>query len=203
MAKKEKGEVKMDRRILAVTSVIFALVYMAVSSGSLCYAGLFSKEAKAVASGARSVKAVKKTVSPEELAARRQAMMEETQKALKAQEWTVYVSPRGGRGAIETDILTFTDETVTSKNLDAKGYPTSNFGMSVQDNGTVSWETMKTAATKDKAFLRGDLKGGVMTGVIFMKPVKGATSTYIFTTSKIQAEAAPVAVSAPAKKGKK
>ena len=189
----------MDRRILAGTSVIFMLVYMAVSSNSLCYAALFSKEAKTA-----GVKAAKKpAVSPEELAARRQVMMEETQKALKAQEWTVYVSPRGVRGAIETDILTFTDETVTAKNLEAKGYPTSNFGMIVQDNGTVSWETMKTDPNKNKAFLRGDFKNGAMTGIIFMKPLKGNTATYMFSTVQAQAEAAAVVVPPPAKKVKK
>ena len=189
----------MDRRILAVASMIFVLVYMVVGSGSLSYAALFSKDAGSTVKAAKTP-----AVSPEELAARRDAMMADTKKTLNGQQWTVYVSPRGGKGAVETDVLTFVDETVNSKNLEAKGYPVSNFGMSAQDNGIVSWETMKTDVDKNKAFLRGDYKNGVMTGVIFMKPAgKGATSTYMFSTVQAQAEAAAVVAPPPVKKAVK
>ena len=103
--------------------------------------------------------------------------------ALKAQGWTIYLHNRDGGRGVETDTLVFTDETVDSRNLAAKGYGVSNFGLFIQPDGAASWETMKTIpSTKDKAFLRGELRGSVMTGTVFMKSAKGQTSTFIFST---------------------
>ncbi|MFA5146885.1 MAG: hypothetical protein WC515_05915 [Candidatus Omnitrophota bacterium] len=164
-----------------------------------------------ISSGISHAKSLKALVDPK--VASEEQMKEidlSSRAALKAQEWTIYLHNRDGAQGVETDILTFTDETVNSRNLETKGYPVSNFGLFVNPNGSASWETMKTnPANKDKAFLRGEIRGGVMTGTVFMKPAKGRTSTYIFSTvnpATVTATAAVETQAAPAttvKKGKK
>lgn len=152
-----------------------------------------------------SVYAAKKEVqlSPAEISAQQ---AKETQlkarEKLKAGEWVIYLSPVAGQpGAMETDTLTFSaDDTVSSKNLLAQGFGVSNYRLSVEAGGLTVWETMQTGADNDVAFLRGELRGEVMTGTIFIKPHKGQNKTYNFTTVR-PVEAA--VIEAPKKKSKR
>ncbi len=201
--KKREREAKMNSGILKASVIVFTVMYMVSAGCGLSYAALMGTESQtetkstptlgAVTTAPAKQAAVKKApaLSPEETAARNDALMASTAAVLAGKEWTIHTYSKTAKGgAVEIDTLVFTAETMTSKNLEAKGYPVSNYGMLVQDNGAVSWETMKTDENKNKAFLRGDYKDGAMVGVIFMKPAnKGATSTYGFSTSQAQAEA--------------
>jgi len=106
---------------------------------------------------------------------------------LKSQEWTIYLVPlevsKKEKPTMETDILTFTDMKVKSQNLSAKGYGESNYSLHMQEDGTAVWETMQVNENEDLVFLRGDLKGNQMTGVISMQPKKGARRDYSFSTA--------------------
>jgi hypothetical protein len=100
---------------------------------------------------------------------------------LSAKEWTIYLTPAGVKKAkSETDVLTFAEGKLTSKNLSTKGYPTSNITVTVQDNGTIIWETMQTKENGDMAFWRGELEGEAMRGVLSLQPVKGTTQDFSF-----------------------
>ena len=85
-----------------------------------------------------------------------------------------------------TDVLTFTDRTVKSKNLAAMGYTTggSNYSITaVGFDGSYTWETMqKHENREDVAYLRGDFRGGVMTGSMDVKSKKRGRTVYRFTT---------------------
>ena len=120
--------------------------------------------------------------------------------ALKSKEWAIYLTPEEGQKGVssDTDILTFTDGTILSKNLSTKGYLASNFGLTIQNDGTAVWETMQVDETqKDLAFLRGELlTNGIMQGTLFLKPQKGQKVTYYFSTT------APVVNTAPPPKKK-
>jgi hypothetical protein len=106
---------------------------------------------------------------------------------LKSQEWTIYLVPlelsKKEKPTVETDILTFTDMKVKSQNLSAKGYGESNYSLRVQEDGTATWETMQVNENEDLVFLRGDLKGNQMTGIISMQPKKGTRRDYSFSTT--------------------
>lgn len=156
----------MNRKMIVVTGFTAILV----ATGLFC-----------TAAHAKTVKAV--TVQKSLSEAQKKDVEIKAREILKGKEWIIYLHNRDGGKGVETDSLVFTDETVNSANLAARGYPVSNFGMFVNNDGSVSWETMKTnPENKNKAFLRGELKMNAMTGTVFMKPVKGATSTYIFST---------------------
>lgn len=121
---------------------------------------------------------------------------------VESREWVIYVKPSEGKKArVETDVLTFKDGTITSKNFLAKGYGTSNYTLSVQEDGTIVWETMQVKNDIDLVFLRGELRGNSMRGAIGTKPQKGARESFDFTT-ETAAPAATEAVTEETVKGK-
>ncbi len=139
--------------------------------------------------------------------------IEKARAALNSHEWTVYLTPapdpsgKKVKVTVTTDVLTFSGESkVASKELVAKGYPESNYTLSMQDDGTAVWETMQVNEQEGLAFFRGELRGESMKGVLSMQPTKGAKSTYYFSTTmpEIAAEqqAAPEP-EAPKKKKKR
>lgn len=106
---------------------------------------------------------------------------------LGSREWTVYVWQAETKGALnpETDVLTFSGGTVTSRNLSAQGYPASNYGLFIGDDGSVSWETMQAKELPnevDLAFVRGSLANGTLNGSIVLQPQKGAKRKFIYST---------------------
>ena len=76
---------------------------------------------------------------------------------LESQEWQVYVTSTGKRAATETDVLSFVEGKVESRNLSAQGYKKSNLNVGIQSDGTTIWETMQVNATNDLVFFRGEL----------------------------------------------
>jgi len=132
-------------------------------------------------------------------AAQAKAIEEKALERLQAQEWIVYVTPSSGRGVAETDVITFTaDGKISSRNLLAQGYADTNFRVSVVGDGAIIWETMKVKEEKDLAFLRGELRGEMMTGGITLKLRTGKSEDYIFSTT--QPSAAPVEELAPTRR---
>jgi hypothetical protein len=105
--------------------------------------------------------------------------------ALRSKEWITYLTPKTGqRGvAAESDALTFSQGQVTSRFLSSLGYLTSNFTLTIDNDGTISWETMQTDQKEENlAFITGGLKNGVMKGVVVLQPKKGAKTTYFYST---------------------
>ncbi|OGW75118.1 MAG: hypothetical protein A2Z72_06815 [Omnitrophica bacterium RBG_13_46_9] len=202
----------MRRKILVLSYA--ALIAAYIISDNVCHAAWWDDNAteEGTATPAKT-STIKRTVTMGGTASSEEAKRiaeEAARTSLKSKEWGIYLFARDGKKGegVEMDALTFTDETVSSRNLEAKGYPTSNMGIFVADNGSFSWETMKTnPATKDKVFLRGEFKNNVMTGTIFMKPQKGQTTTLIFSTinpeTAVSAAAATVAETTTVKKSKK
>jgi hypothetical protein len=102
---------------------------------------------------------------------------------LNAKEWVIQLKSSGGKKTkVETDTLTFSDGKITSKNLSDKGYPTSNYSLTLGNDSMIIWETMQTAESQDVAFWRGELQGEVMTGVLSLHPTKGEVEDFYFTT---------------------
>lgn len=99
---------------------------------------------------------------------------EESKKAkeeLSKQEWSVYViSLIDKQAKVENDTLTFVGGKMASKELSAKGYLQSNCTITPQEDGTIVWETMQSNEKEDVVFWRGELKDGVMRGILSMHP---------------------------------
>lgn len=165
---------------------------------------IFLSSANAQKKESHPAKQEKKALNDEEvLAAKRAALTEKTVRILKGKEWVIYVMVKPATekkpAVIETDTLNFTERTVLSSSLSAKGYAKngSNYSLSVSDDGTFAvWETMQLHENeKDMAFLRGELnlKNGVMVGSVVYKYSDGRGESYAYTTIK-PVEAAPAVI---------
>lgn len=157
------------------------------------------------------------------LAAARAQMASKIKQALTAKEWTVYVvkaaATKNSPAIVEQDVATFTDRTVTFKNLVASGYSKtgSNYALRVGNDGSSIWETMQMHENeKDIVFLRGELPKdcGYMTGsMVYQWPAKGTEKTELFSTYMPQPTAPavmtetvvtqPTTTTTTTKKGKK
>jgi hypothetical protein len=120
----------------------------------------------------------------------RRAMIAEAQKTLNGTTWTVYTTldQEGVKTPVEgTETLTFTDRRVNTKELAGMGYGEggSNYSTGLEPDGSVMWETMqKYKDGEGEALMSGNLKDGVMTGVIDIQPAakKGQRKIYHFTS---------------------
>ena len=164
---------------LLIVVLVFALI---VSSGGL-------------------VMALDKTASPASMSdATRNQLAAQAKNKLESRQWEVSVTSTGKKAVTETDVFTFAEGKVTSKNLSAQGYKKSNLNVGIQDDGTIVWETMQVNANNnDLAFFRGELSGTTMRGVISMQPVKGEKTIFNFTNASQQAVTPAKEAAAPAK----
>jgi hypothetical protein len=110
--------------------------------------------------------------------------LDDTRRILESREWIIYISDPVAKkkAAAETDVLTFKEGKINSQNLEAKGYPESNYTLGFQDE-VIYWVTMKTNPEVGQVFLRGEFRDAGMSGTISMRPFKGARTSYTFTVA--------------------
>lgn len=115
-------------------------------------------------------------------AAARQARATEVAERLNGAEWVIELTPMSGEGAKATrqDTLLFADGKITSKQLSAKGYNTTNYTLTIGDDGTPVWETMQTSEAEGVAFWRGELREDGMRGILSKHPLEGNAEDYSF-----------------------
>jgi len=173
----------------------------------------FAQEAKAkpvVKAAAKEIAVETKAVTPEPAGLSVKDIitnqaLEKAKETLISQEWLVYVMPAAGKRSrgMEEDTMIFKDGKISSKNLLAKGYPESNFTLKMQDEYTAVFETMQVNEKEGIAFIRGELNGSVLKGVISMQPKKGEKEAMNFSSEKPEAQAQPALQEPAKKKGKK
>lgn len=103
---------------------------------------------------------------------------------------TIYVTYQEMRrgeiiSSVETDILTFTEHTILSNNLSEQGYSEDGaaYRVKINPDGSYTWQAiMLHKNNKDTVLMKGDLKNGVMTGVIVYQLQDGTNVTGNFTT---------------------
>ena len=196
MLKIEGGEEM--KRILTAAAVIFLGLFLVSGYNNVFAKSKNEADAEAIAQLKKAREEENKRTSEKE---KIKALEESARKALKAKEWAISISPESGSGKAEADVITFSEEgKISSKNLIAKGYHASNLALTIQDGGVAVWETMQSDENQNLAFLRGELRGGEMTGTIFMKSVKGIGTTYHYSTTFVPV---PAQAETPVKKNKK
>ena len=110
--------------------------------------------------------------------------LDNTRRILENREWIIYISDPTAKKktVVETDVLTFKEGKINSQNLEAKGYPESNYTLGFQDE-VIYWVTMKTNPEVGQVFLRGEFREAGMSGTISMRPFKGARTNFTFTVA--------------------
>ncbi len=110
--------------------------------------------------------------------------------ALEGREWPVYVIARNMikgqiKSLVKKDILTFKDDAVFSELLSSQGYSEggSVYRARQAPGGGYIWESILLHENQtDTALMKGELKDGVMKGVIVYQEQGGPNRTVNFTT---------------------
>ena len=109
---------------------------------------------------------VQRSPEEEKKIAERRKKVEERLKELNGSEWEMTVKPHAGKEKEYKDVFTFQDKQVSSKKLSARGFLSTNYTITIPDDGeTAVWETMKTGK-EGVVFIRGEWVKDKMTGAI-------------------------------------
>lgn len=139
--------------------------------------------------------------------AEKRTLIEEKRKILNNTEWKIDLrilnstEPAEGKekAAKETDIVTFKDNKVGISSFSKKGFADTNYTLSVQEDGTVVWETMQNM-DKATAFWRGELDSEMikMQGILSNHLDETVIKDYSFVS--IEKKNIAAALAAPGKK---
>jgi hypothetical protein len=116
----------------------------------------------------------------------KRALAEKRRGELNNTEWLIELSPLSGTGKEkkETESVIFQDNQITLANLSKKGFPSTNYTVTVQDNGIVVCETMQTSEKSGVAFWRGEIDANMqgMKGILSIHVDNAASNDYSFTS---------------------
>jgi hypothetical protein len=95
-------------------------------------------------------------------------LQEKKRGELNNTEWELDLMPMSGKGNKESETIVFKNNQVSLLGYGRRGFPTTNYTVTVQDDGSVVWETMQTSEKAGIAFLRGEIDAGMqnMRGVL-------------------------------------
>jgi len=162
--------------------VLLVLGFLVINSSSV-FAERFSKDKLSATAAQQSAT----MVTPEAVTKANVSDVEKTiarKKAeLNATEWKIELKAIGGKGSGESDVIIFSDDKVASENLQKEGFAPTNFTVSLQGDGTVTWETMQTSQKSGTVFWRGDIQNGVMHGVLSKRDTKNNVSDFNFVST--------------------
>jgi hypothetical protein len=166
---------------------LFALACMMTLVTSPLFATDFKKERKA-ASPETKPAAKPASQNTDVKRAELKKMLEAKKAELNGSEWQVEMSS-GGK-SLGKDTLTFQNNQITCKTLKDKGYPATNYTVSVPEGSDMAvWETMQTHPKKGVVFIRGEWKEGMMRGVISEQVEEGKNTDTQFASTAREAVA--------------
>lgn len=143
------------------------------------FAAWFDKEKAPQEQSAPQQKAVTQTTVTQKQAANAAEVIANKKTELNGTEWSIelwLMAKPKGKSKGEMDVISFAENKVVSKNLNALGYAASGFTVRLEEDGTVIWETMQASEKSGTAFWRGDIgPDGIMRGVLSRRDVKGNT----------------------------
>jgi hypothetical protein len=101
-------------------------------------------------------------------------------------EWNIIVTPVSKKGQYQSDVISFKNGKFTSKNLLNEGFGPTGFTLRIEEDGStddaivVIWETMQMDKEGNYVFWRGDIRNGVMRGILSKQNDKGRISDFLF-----------------------
>lgn len=96
----------------------------------------------------------------EELKVKR-AEVEKKRRELNNTEWQIELTPLSGKGKKESEDIVFKDNQITILGFAKKGFPTTNYTLTIQEDSMIVWETMQTSKESGIAFWRGEMDKGM------------------------------------------
>jgi hypothetical protein len=109
----------------------------------------------------------------------------EKKSELNGSSWSVKIDSQAKRGdLLGEDTLVFQNDKFRSERAEKIGYTSTNYTLTVQEEGPTIWETMQTSKKGEVCFWRGEWKGDVMSGIISRQLEKGSEEYYFSSTSR-------------------
>lgn len=135
--------------------------------------------------------------NPKDAAVLREKREKEAAALLDGTLWSVEMMSLSGEKGKKSlqDTLRFEDEKIASTALSKEGYPSSNYTLTVGEDGLIVWETMQTKEGAGVVFWRGERQGDTMRGILSKQPLEGNNVDYSFS-GKMTGAAAPAAAPA-------
>jgi hypothetical protein len=131
-----------------------------------------AKQAAPAAAAPKVDKALEKTLKEKrEAVAKKMALLNNS-------EWQIEMSPAGGKGKKELETVAIKNNQVSMAGFLKKGFLASNFTLTLQEDGSVVWETMQTSEKNGICFWRGELDKTLTT-------MRGVLSHAIDTKNKV------------------
>jgi hypothetical protein len=133
---------------------------------------------------AKAAPVTKEDKDKQEKALAKKQLEEKKRKELANSEWTIELTPLGGKGKKEEETVVFKDNQVSFVSYGKKGFPATNYTLTVQDDGMVVWETMQTSEKSGIAFWRGEMPDMQnMRGIFSYHPDEKTSVDYSFVST--------------------
>jgi hypothetical protein len=87
----------------------------------------------------------------------RQIAAQKKSSELNNTEWQIELTPLSGKGKKELETIDFKNSQISFVSYAKKGFPATNFTLTIQEGGAVVWETMQTSEKSGIAFWRGEM----------------------------------------------
>ena len=182
----------MEKKIL-----ILILCFSFLCLGSLYALGGFAPQTpegssqtqgvkKAVKMPGKPVKPAEPPKSPEEIA--REKKIERINKkraALNNTEWEVEVTAEGQEEPMQ-DLISFKGRKISIKGSIEKGFNPSNYTLTINEDGSLIFETMQRSDEDELSFIKGEISSDIknMKGIINFPEGNKSTSYYFKSISK-------------------
>ena len=116
--------------------------------------------------------------------------------------WAIEYTPMSGQKPKRPlkDTLQFAQGKVSAQSLSKDGYPTTNYTLTIGDDGIPVWETMQTSEKNGVVFWRGELHEDSIQGVMSKHPLEGNSEDFSFSGTQTSNEAPEMPSAKPAEK---
>jgi hypothetical protein len=117
---------------------------------------------------------------------KQRAMREQKRAQLNNSQWPAELLAMSGEGKKHKDTLLFKDNRFSSETYAKQGFAATNYTLSVQEDGSMVWETMQTAENGQLVFWRGEISSDMksMRGVVSKQKAAGESEDYSFVCSE-------------------
>ena len=113
---------------------------------------------------------------------KQRTLREQKRAQLNNTQWPAELLAMSGEGKKQKDILSFKDNRFSSEIYAKQGFAATNYTLSVQEDGSIVWETMQTAENGQLVFWRGEISSDMksMRGVVSKQKAAGESEDYSF-----------------------
>jgi hypothetical protein len=151
---------------------------------------LFSAEDRSLSDTKSAGVEAKAIPADEKKVAEHRKLMAEKLKEINGSKWEVGLKPADPKDKETTDVLTFQNNQIDSKEFSSRGYGPTNYTITMPEGSqTATWETMKTSSD-GTVFMRGEWNKDMMSGSIVEQLDKGKKTREYYFSSKAKKEVA-------------